>query len=245
MSVVTAQRAHDELLEQMPEGVSHRCALCESGAGTTQKAKEVAEVAEPERTFSETEHFALLTDAVTRETAGLQTAKEELEKQLTELQTEKSSEVNDLQGRLDILEAEKSAAEKARTELAEEFEAFKTGLNELAEIETRKAERSAAVKEAAGDLLDDDYVTDVRVQRWAEMSDEAFEAVLADFRDLAAKNPFAKNADDKKKKDDDDPEKAARTTAAFSAGESPSAAGEGSLFNQFLTATGKLPVASS
>jgi chromosome segregation ATPase len=108
------------------------------------------------------------------------------------LTAEKSAleaEKSELESRIDVLEAEKVAAEKARDEAVSEFEAFKSDLAQKAAIAERKDARIAAIKEAAADLLDDEYFTDARVQRWAEMSDESFEQVVADFRDLAAKAP--------------------------------------------------------
>jgi peptidoglycan hydrolase CwlO-like protein len=70
-----------------------------------------------ERTFTEAQHFALLTDAVARETASLSTVKEELEQKFATAETEKAAAlatVTELQTRIDVLDAEKAAAETAR-----------------------------------------------------------------------------------------------------------------------------------
>ena len=48
-------------------------------------------MADGERTFTEAQHFALLTDAVARETASLSSVKEDLEGQVTSLESEKAS----------------------------------------------------------------------------------------------------------------------------------------------------------
>src|SRR4051812_23580245 len=119
MSANSVQRAHDELLASQPPGSTHACSLCHSGAGTAEK-EEVAQVAavdEGERTYSATEHLALLNDAVARETASLSSVKEELEGSVGSLSAEKAAletEKSELQSKVDVLEAEKIAAETAR-----------------------------------------------------------------------------------------------------------------------------------
>jgi len=232
MSVTSVQRAHDELLKAMPSGASHdACPLCHPGAGDSEKAKE-AEVAD-ERTFTQTEHFALLTDAVQRETAALAEVKEDLEGQITSLQSEKAeltSSVTDLQARIDVLDAEKAAAEQARDAATAEFEAFKAELAEKAAVEARKADRVARVK-AANAALSEEYFTEARADRWAQMADETFEALVADITEAAAAAPA---------KAETAGAEAPRETAAFTGGTTPSA-GSGSLFGQFLTATGHGP----
>lgn len=218
----------------MPEGANHvSCALCQP-AGTAEKAEEVAEVADGERTFTETEHFALLTDAVARETASLSTDKQELEATVEGLRAEKSEEINGLQSRIDVLEAEKAAAEKARDEAVAEHERFKAELEELAARKARKSDRVERMK-AAAPSLEESYFTEQRAERWAEMSDEAFETLIADITESAA---AAKPASD-----DTRPEEQARESAAFTGGDRPTA-GDGSLFGRFLSATGRGPAAS-
>lgn len=238
MSANSVQLAHDDLLAAMPEGESHDCSLCHPGAGTAQK-KEVAEVTENARTFTETEHFALLTDAVARETASLSSDKETLESSITTLTGEKA----ELAGRLDVLEAEKQAAEKSHSDAVAEFTDFKAELEQKAAVEARKTDRVAAVKAASADL-DDTYFTDERTQRWAEMADDAFTALISDLAEAAAKKkPAFLMTDDEKKAAKDDMADKARETAAFTGGTSPTDSGSGSLFGRFMSATGKLPAA--
>ena len=70
-------------------------------------------MADGERTFTEAQHFALLTDAVARETASLSTAKEELETKVQTEATEKAAlaaTVTELESKIDVLAAEKAAA---------------------------------------------------------------------------------------------------------------------------------------
>lgn len=191
------------------------------------------------RTFTETEHFALLTDAVARETASKADRIGELEASVSTLTAEKAAveaDKSELESRIDVLEAEKVSAQRAHDEAVEEFEAFKRDLDEKAAVQERKSARVAAVQEVAAGLLDDSYFTDARVQRWAEMSDEAFEQTVADFKELAEKAPKKDTA----ASGDSAPTEAARETAAFTGGTSPADAG-GSVLGQYFTASGRVP----
>jgi chromosome segregation ATPase len=185
---------HNALLEHKPEGASHEdCPVCL--AATAETAKEEANVAGDEtRTFTEAEHLAVLSDAVRRETATLQTEKETLS-------TEKAA----LESRVDTLEAEKAVLITERDNAVTELTTFKAEMAEKEQTEARKGERLAKVREVA-DHLPEDYFTAERATRWAEMSDEAFETAVAD---LAATKPPAGSAPKV-------PE-----TAAFTGGESP------------------------
>lgn len=119
-----------------------------------------------DRTYTEAEHLALLTDAVRRETAE-QTQKQE------QLQTER----DELVKRVDVLEAEKASAETERDKLRTEFDEYKAEQEKAQQIAQAKEERATKVK-AANDQLPDSYFTDERMQRWAEMTEEAFAEVV-------------------------------------------------------------------
>lgn len=194
MAGTLAVDLHDALLEHKPEGASHddtTCPVCL--AATAETAKEEANVAGDEtRTFTEAEHLAVLSDAVRRETATLQTEKETLS-------TEKAA----LESRVDTLEAEKAVLITERDNAVTELANFKAEQAEKETAEARKEDRLAKAK-AAADHLPDDFFTPERAARWAEMSDEVFETACAD---LAATKPVGGTAT---------PE-----TAAFGGGSSP------------------------
>jgi dynactin complex subunit len=219
----------------MPNAARHDpCALCHSGAGTAEKAKEEAEVAGDERSFTESQHQALLTDAVARETASLTVAKEELETHVESLTNEKAAldtEKAELASRIDVLEAEKAALQKSHDDVVAEFEAFKQDLEEKAAVEARKVDRTQRVKAANANLADT-YFTEERIQRWAQMSDDSFDSLVADLTESA---PAA---------GEQRVEQQARETAAFTGGTSPKAS-ETSTLGAFFVGTGKLPAASS
>jgi hypothetical protein len=179
MAGTLAVDLHDALLEHKPEGASHDdCPVCL--AATAETAKEEANVAGDEtRTFTEAEHLAVLSDAVRRETANLQTDKETLS-------TEKAA----LETRVDTLEAEKAVLITERDNAVTELATFKADQAEKAAVEARKEDRLSKAK-AAADHLPEDFFTAERAARWAEMSDEVFESACAD---LAATKPVTDGA---------------------------------------------------
>lgn len=149
-----------------------------------------------ERTFTEAEHAALLTAAVKNETATLTEKVETLTGENTELQT-----------KLDAAEAEKSTVTAERDQIKKEHEDFKAEQAEKEQIAERKEIRVKAVQDA-NDKLPEDYFTDERVQRWAELSEEAF----GDFIETVKVAPT-------------DPAKT-RESAAFTGGKTPKAPAE-------------------
>jgi chromosome segregation ATPase len=191
MSGTTPQQVHDALLATKPEGVVHEpCDLCTDPLENT---KEVAQVADDKRVYTEVEHLALMADAVTRETAELSEAKGELE-----------TKVSELSQRVDVLEAEKAALETAKAEVEAKFEEFQTEVERAQAVEAAKKDRLEKVK-AANEQLPDSYFTDERIQRWAEMTEEAFASLIDDLSAAAVAGP-------------------AKETAAFAGGETPTSA---------------------
>lgn len=188
------------------------------------------------RVFDQEQLEVLTASAVERETASLVAEKSELSTQVASL-TEKAealeTEKAELQNKIDVLEAEKAAAEKAAVEAAAAFEAHKAAEAEKAAAELRKSERLEAVKAAAGDM-GEEYFTDARIARWAEMSQEHFDALLSDLTEVAKTKSVEVPAN---------VVEAARESAAFSGGETPTAASEHTLAG-FFAASGKLPAAN-
>jgi len=226
----SVQQAHDYLLAQTrATGGSHTCHLC-SPAAANDRAREESHVAEnqPETRFTEAQHLALVESAVRSETASLTTAKEELETQVASLTTEKAG----LEGRLaeaetkiGVLEAEKAAAEAQAETARAEFEEYKAEQQRAAEAAARREERVSKIKAANANLAAD-FFTDERVDRWANMSDEAFAEVAAAFEAAANAAPKTKEQ-----------AAAAPQTAAFTGGaEAGATKSEVTTTRQFLFA---------
>ncbi len=254
--------AHDALLADMPLGARHGadCPLCANPGAGAEKGKEVAHVADDPK-FTESQHFALLADAVSRETAAITEAKTALETEKSALQetiTGLESEKSALQSRIDVLEAEKVTEIASREKAEADFAAYQAELAELSAVSERKEARLTRVKASID--APESYFTEARAARWAQMADEEFDELLVEFTELAAMKPHAfmkgDGGDCKMcgKSDSDGmhkmPEKAAedaaaRETAAFTGGAAPKPVEGGSTFGRFLTATGKLPAATS
>jgi len=222
MADSTVQQMHDTLLGQIPAGVVHECGMC-SAESSTQNAKEESAVADiTVRTFTEDEHLALLTDAVKRETATV-TGK------VTGLEAEKAQ----LQAALDVTEAGKATAVQRAETAEKDLADFKQELANKEEIEARREERVAAMKEKANHLPDS-YFTAERAQRWAEMDDESFNANIAD---LVATAPAVAGSE-QAGKHQEAAAPAGRETAAFGGNAIPkpeeASAESGSTIGQFL-----------
>jgi murein L,D-transpeptidase YcbB/YkuD len=193
-----------------------------------------------ERTFTEAEHQALLESAVGREVA-------------TATETAQAT-ISTLEQRVDVLEAEKSAAEQRVSEVTAEFTEFQENLEQEKAVEECKAERVERVK-ASAPHLNEEYFSEARIQRWAEMADDAFSALVEDFEEasIAGMSPeqakqieglegearSAKLTELLSEKAGEKIAMPARETAAFGGGKSPVAPDKAktSTFGTFLAAS--------
>ena len=124
-----------------------------------------------DRTFTEGEAYALVADAVQRETAAAATRISELEATL------KSAN--------DVLVAEKAAETQRADQAAQALIDFKDGIEQETARVALRTERVAAVAEAT-DLLE---MTDERADRITAMDEAAFASYVSDLREIAAKAP--------------------------------------------------------
>jgi chromosome segregation ATPase len=244
MSATSVQRAHDALLEAKPDGASHDgCPLCQADAGTSHSAEEAANVADAKaenaNVYTEAQHFALLESAVERETSSLTEVKSTLEAQVASLTTEKETAeagLAEAKAQLDKLEAEKANVDAALETKTKEFDDFKAELARTEQVAALKSERVAAVKAANANLADT-YFTDERAQRWAEMSAESFEALVADMGEAASATKTTESAET-------DATEQARESAAFTGGTETKTA-DVSNFAEFMKARRQSVAASS
>lgn len=133
-----------------------------------------------DRTFTEGEAYALVADAVQRETAAAATRISELEATL------KSAN--------DVLVAEKAAETQRADQAAQALIDFKDGIEQEKARVALRTERVAAVADAT-DLLE---MTDERADRITAMDEAAFASYVSDLREIAAKAPpFPKKEDPK------------------------------------------------
>ncbi len=167
--------------------------------------------------YSEAQHFSLLESAVERETASLTAEKSALEAQVQTAESEKAAiaaELSEVKNRIDVLEAEKATAEAAAETARTELEDFKSETARQARVEELKSERTAKVK-AANASLTESFFSEERITRWAEMSDESFDALVSEMREFAeAAKPATEAATQTTTEQ-------ARESAAFAGGTAP------------------------
>ncbi len=190
----------------------------------------------PDNRYTEPQHLALLESAVSRETADLKAAKEELETQIASLTTTSAdlkSKLVEAETKIGVLEAEKAAAEATAAAAAQEFNDYKAEQERTAQLAALREDREARVK-SANSNLSDDFFTQERIDRWANMTDDAFGEVVAAFETAAQAAPKTKE------------QAAAATTtqtAAFTGGQEVAAATTTSTTRQFLMARHAAPTA--
>lgn len=122
-----------------------------------------------EKTYTEGEHIAILSDRLTKETADLTAERDQL-----------SSEKDELSTKLDVAESSKLAAEQRATEAEKSLVDFKAEVDTEREAASRKDERLAKVRASADHLGDDFFEDEKRVLRIVAMAEEDFEGYLAD-----------------------------------------------------------------
>jgi chromosome segregation ATPase len=127
-----------------------------------------------EKTFSESEHIAILADRVSKETADLTAERDQLVAAKTELEN-----------KLDVAESAKTAAEQ-KAETAEQALAdYKAEVEHEREAAARKDDRIKQIRESAEHLDDTFFADEARVNRIVAMKDEDFEGYLADIKATA------------------------------------------------------------
>lgn len=179
------KESHDILLSEKPEGAHHNeaeCPFCLSN-----------DTGEHMKTFSEEEVQALVQTAVATATAALQTELDEIkgseeakavEAKIAEARAEAEEKVADLQARLDEAVLEATAAKSEKDEILAWLENEKDAAEAAAMLEARREERVAQVAEVAA--FPQEYVQE-NADRWAGLEDEAFEALLRDYKAVAEK----------------------------------------------------------
>lgn len=122
-----------------------------------------------DKTYSESEHFAILEDRISRETASLTAERDQLATDKTELET-----------KLDVETSARQAAELRATEAENALEVFKTEVSEREAASACKDERVAKVREVASHLEDSFFEDEARIKRIVAMDEDAFAGYLSD-----------------------------------------------------------------
>jgi chromosome segregation ATPase len=131
-----------------------------------------------EKTYTEAEHIAILSDRLTKETAELSATVDQLTGDKTELEN-----------KLDVAESAKTAAEAKAAEAEKALEEFKAEIQEREEAAARKDERLKALRESAEHLGEDFFNDEKRIERIVAMKDEEFSGYAADLAATAVGAP--------------------------------------------------------
>lgn len=185
-------KEHEELLKNIPDGVAHDTANCPLCAieGEPSGANEIddPEGGDMSKTYTEEEFNNAVAAAIEPLQSELNAVKasqteQEIEARIAEAVSAVETEKAELQKSLDtaLVEAEQSKA--ALADLTAYLEAEVEAAQEAAAYEARKEERLAQVKEVAS--FTDEHL-EANADRWTKMSDEDFEAIISDWKEVAA-----------------------------------------------------------
>lgn len=191
----TLQALHDQLLLEKPEEASHDAAYCgfclaTVTAVTAENASDLTNggsVSEP-KTYTEAEFTSAISEVADLKAQlaelTLAAGASEVDAKVAEAVAGVEATVAELQSKLDaaVLEAQ-AAKDELAARIAAEAEAV-AAAQAAEELAARKETRLAQVKEHAS--FPEDYLAE-NADRFAAMSDDDFEAALADWKVVAAK----------------------------------------------------------
>jgi len=181
---------HDLLMNNKPENAEHvaeDCPFCnETANSNTYNNNSIG--GGDMKTYTEDEFTAAVTEAVAPLQAAAESKVADLQAEIDELRTsharsEVEGQIAEVQAELDRAEIRVAEAERAYADLVAYLEAEIAAAEQAALVEARRAARRDAVKDAAP--FADDYI-DANLDRWLAMEDEAFEAVLEDWKAVSA-----------------------------------------------------------
>ena len=182
------QEVHDRLVANRPEGAScpDDCIYC-----TGQYATSVTQGGNvSEATFTQEDVDALVAAAIAQAIAPLQAEltqfkageqESQVEAQIAAVREEMEAQLADLTSKLDAAVLDAEAAKTERDEIKQWLENEEAKVTQEAEMATRKDARIAAVAEVVS--FPEAYVAE-RAEKWAALTDEDFEALLADYKAL-------------------------------------------------------------
>jgi actin-related protein len=159
-------------------------------------------MADSDKTYSESEHIAILADRVSTETASLTAERDQL-----------ATEKSDLQTQLDVAESAKTAAELRAEKAEKDLEDFKAEIQEREAAAVRKDERLTKVRESAKHLGEDFFKDEDRVNRIVAMKDEEFAGYLGDIAATSTGAPASVEAPRETAMQGDDGDKGSTSAA--------------------------------
>jgi len=180
---------HDLLLKEKPETADHvaeDCPFCNEDISINHNDYSIG--GGDMKTYTEDEFTTAVTEAVAPLQAEAAAKVAELQAEIEELRTsqartELEGQIADLQADLDKAEIRVAAAEAKHDELVAYLDAEAAAEEQAVLAQARREARREAVKTAAP--FADEYI-DANLDRWVAMEDEAFEAVIEDWKAVAS-----------------------------------------------------------
>jgi len=191
--MMTLKDLHDRLLDERPSGAEHaadECPFCREVASdlTNNGGNGVSD-----KTFTEDEVKSLVTAAVAEAVKPLQdeiashkeaSTEAETEAKIAAIREELEAKVEEIQKSLDEATLKAEAASVERDELVAFLDSEKEKAEKEAETAKLREERTAKVAEVAS--FPEEYVK-ANTDRWASMEEDAFVALLEDYKAVAVK----------------------------------------------------------
>lgn len=175
---------HDFLISINPDADNHdaACIYCQSPGGemdTFSKEEVDAAIA------AATADLRANLESVSAELASLKSAQSDadVESRIATAVAELETKVSELEAQLDAANVALTAEQAKYADLVSVLEAAEADRIAKEEAAARKEARLSLVKEMA--IFSDDHIAE-NIERWAEMSDEAFETVVEGWKEIDA-----------------------------------------------------------
>lgn len=196
--ILTLKERHDQHLAQMPEGAVHDtdgCSICNPDLSVDENSTGGGDM----KTYTEEEFNAAVAEAVAPLKAAAEAKVTELQSELDGLKasqaaTEAEGRVAELQVELDKAEIRVADATKKYDDLVAFLEGERAAAAEAAEQAARSEARAEVLK--ASTPLADEKVAEI-VDRFIAMDDEAFSAIVEDYKAVSAAAPAGEQASEK------------------------------------------------
>lgn len=184
---------HDRLLAQKPDDATHNtenCIHCNEALAS----ELIPEGGDMSKTFTEDDLNAAVREAVAAKQVEIDAlkasqAETEVEARVAAAKAEADERVAALQADLDAATLRADTAEKLHTDLVAYLDAEKARQDAEVEAAARAESRLAVIKEVAS--FKDDYIA-ANLDRWAALDEEAFAALVEDWKLISA--PATANA---------------------------------------------------
>jgi DNA repair exonuclease SbcCD ATPase subunit len=196
------KQLHKELLDNMPSGAEHdaaSCPLCAEDPGEGLGDNDsLTRGGDMSTTYTKEDIDSAVAEALKplqdriRELEAV-SEQSELQARFDQEKSELDEKIKDLQAQLDSAVLATEEAKAAHSALVAYLEDAAQKEEAAREVAERKESRLTVVREVAN--FPEDYVT-ANADRWAELADEEFEALVSDWKAISASKPKGEEAEE-------------------------------------------------